>query len=289
MNPKPEFIIIGAMKSATSTLYDQLVIQPGIFMTIPKEPNYFSDDDVYKLGPKWYGRLFAAAKKTDVLGEASTHYTKLPTYPKTITRMKDSGVRARLIYIMRHPLDRLVSHYIHEWSQGVIHSSLDNAIENYPELIEYSLYSRQLKPFIDEYGKENILPVFFDRLKKYPQKELERICKFIGYSGSPQWNFEVKPSNVSRERIRKFPFYHMLVDSTYATWMRRKFIPQKLRDHIKKELTMQKRPVLNQKQKETLEEIFNQDLSVLGSWLGKELNCSNFSQITKDENLEWKQ
>ena len=54
----PDFIIIGAMKCMTSTLHEQLAAQPGIQMSMPKEPCYFSDDAVYARGPEWYASLF---------------------------------------------------------------------------------------------------------------------------------------------------------------------------------------------------------------------------------------
>src|SRR5690242_12371158 len=107
MSRLPSFIIIGAMKSATSTLYDQLLLQPGIFLPTLKEPNFFSDDQQYSRGLDWYKSLFSEAQSTDLLGEASTHYTKLPTYPRTIERMRGVLDQPRLIYVMRHPIDRL--------------------------------------------------------------------------------------------------------------------------------------------------------------------------------------
>ena len=54
MNKKPDFLIVGAMKCATSTLHDQLSLQPGIFMTELKEPNFFSNDEQYCKGLDWY-------------------------------------------------------------------------------------------------------------------------------------------------------------------------------------------------------------------------------------------
>ena len=54
MNKTPNFIIIGAMKCATSTLHEQLALQPGIFMSQLKEPNFFSNDEEYEKGWNWY-------------------------------------------------------------------------------------------------------------------------------------------------------------------------------------------------------------------------------------------
>jgi hypothetical protein len=88
VNRRPNFIIIGAMKCATSTLHEQLARQPGFFMSQPKEPNFFSDDSAYARGEDWYLGLFAGTRPGDICGESSTHYTKLPTYPGTVGMVK---------------------------------------------------------------------------------------------------------------------------------------------------------------------------------------------------------
>lgn len=284
----PDFVIIGAMKSATSSLYMQLVEQPGIFMCTPKEPNFFSDDDQYSKGMAWYSNLFASAPQGSLLGEASTHYTKLPTHPKAVERLKQYLPNARFVYVMRHPVDRLVSHYMHEWSTGVYHCDIDEAINKYPELIAYGRYAMQLEPYFKVFGRDAILPVFFDHLVREPQAELERVCRFIGYQGQPVWIQDMKPDNVSSERIRKFPGYAFLVDSSLATWLRRHFIPQSLRDAVKMKLRMKKRPSLGVEHRIRLEAEFDRDLAQLGKWLGADLDCKNFKQLTSGGTFNWK-
>ena len=61
MSRLPDFIVMGAMKCATSTLHEQLAAQPGFFMSKPKEPNFFSDDEIYARGLDWYRSLFAGS------------------------------------------------------------------------------------------------------------------------------------------------------------------------------------------------------------------------------------
>lgn len=68
MTRLPDFIIIGAMKCATSTLHDQLARQPGLFMSTPKEPNFFSDDEQWGRGLDWYGSLFEAVPGDTLCG-----------------------------------------------------------------------------------------------------------------------------------------------------------------------------------------------------------------------------
>ncbi len=144
----PDFIIIGAMKCGTSTLAAQLAAQPGVFMTTPKEPNFFSDDDVFARGPDWYASLFADAAPGDLKGEASTHYTKLPDYPDCAARLHAALPQARLIYLTRDPVERLISHYIHEWTMRSIDCDVEEAIARHPELISYGRYEDQLAPVL---------------------------------------------------------------------------------------------------------------------------------------------
>lgn len=283
----PDFIIIGAMKSATSTLQEQLARQPGIFMCDPKEPNFFSDDSQYGRGIEWYSSLFSPAIPGDLMGEASTHYTKLPTHGETISRMHAVVPDARLVYVMRHPIDRLVSHYVHEWSMGNIHCGINDAVRKFPEMIAYGEYSLQLAPYFEVYGRDNILPVFFDRLTRAPQSELERVCRFIGYKGTPRWLEELKPSNVSSERLRRFPLFDVVVKSAVATQLRRTLVPRNLRNWVKAKLTMRQRPHLDPVLAKDLEYRFNRDLRRLGGWLGREICCENFKERTGSSVLSW--
>ncbi len=274
----PDFIIIGAMKSATSTLHNQLSAQPGIFMSSPKEPNFFSDDDIYNHGLSWYSGLFSYANARDICGESSTHYTKLPDYSDTIQRLKAAIPRPKLIYVMRHPVDRLISHYMHQWSVGVISCDINQAIDRYPELVDYSCYGMQITPYLQEFGHKAVLPLFFDDLKKNKDRALNRVGTFIGCTQPLIWIDDLTQDNQSSQRIRRFYGYELLINSRPMAWLRKNLIPQALRNRIKKRLTMQQRPQISDVQREHITEIFDRDLKVVGDWLGIELTCDNFKQ-----------
>ncbi len=274
--PLPHFLIIGAMKAATSTLYDQLRHQPGIFLPELKEPNFFSDDAHYARGIDWYTGLFAEAGPSDLIGDASTHYTKLPTYPATITRMRELLETPRLIYVMRHPVERLISQYMHQQSEGEIRCNLEEAIERHPELIHYSRYAFQLEPYFAAYGEQAVLPVLFERLMVNPVGEFSRVCRFIGYERQPQWDFQLEARNISKERVRKFPFYDQLIESKLGTTLRRTLVPKKVRTSIREELMMGDRPVLRLDTRRKLEQEFNRDLLALRGWLGEPITCGDF-------------
>ena len=284
----PDFMIIGAMKCATSTLYEQLALQSGIVLSSPKEPNFFSNDEIYAQGMEWYWSLFEQPSiQNGLIGEASTHYTKLPTYPNTVERIHRHIPDAKFIYVMRHPVDRLISHYMHEWSQNVIDCDINDAITRYPELIDYSRYHYQLAPFFESFGQNRVMPVFFESMLSRPQQELERICKFINYNGVPVWQ-ELEPQNVSRERIRRFAGYEFLIENSVMRWLRRALVPKVLRSVVKSKFSMNKRPVLDAANIAMLRNVFDEDLALLGEKLGVQLCCRNYKTIVKSDMLAWK-
>jgi hypothetical protein len=284
MKYQPDFIIIGAMKCATSTLQKQLSLQPGIFMTTPKEPNFFSNDSVYQQGIDWYSDLYQPANSNDIKGEASTHYSKLPTYPKTLERLKQyCTTKPKIIYIVRHPIDRLISHYIHEWSQGNISTDISSALKSSPELIDYSKYYYQLSPYLSYLGQDKILIVFYDQIINQPQQQLERCARFIGYTGDVKWVESESKQNVSSQRVRKFPGYETLINTPILASLRRNLIPQIIRNKVKQRLTMQSRPSLDVESTEQLKKIFNKDLAKLGTLMDIDINCDNFKQAAAQQ------
>lgn len=279
-----DFVIIGAMKCATSTLQAQLARQPGFYMA-KMEPNFFSDDEIYARGNIWYESLFENARANQLRGESSTHYTKLPTYPHTVERMVENLPDVRLIYLMRHPIDRLISQYIHEWTERRINVAIGEAIEQHPELISYSRYAMQLEPFLNAYGPENILAVFFDRLLSQPQQELERICRFVGHQGLVKW-YEEPPRNVSNEAMRKSPLRDAIIEFPPLATLRRTLVPKPIRARIRQLWTMKERPQVPASKLQRLVEVFDDDLNRLGCWLGLDISCANFQDATARAPLE---
>ena len=281
----PNFVIIGAMKSATTTLWTQLSRQNGICLSKHKEPNFFSDDERYALGIQWYSNLFEKPAASDILGEASTQYTHLPTHPRTVARMQKWLPNPRLIYVMRDPVDRLISQYLFQSNRGKIHCGLDEALTRHPELIAYSCYSRQLTPYIEAYGKSAILPVFFDRLIAEPRVELERIFRFIGYRGKVALGDGLPAINM---RVRRFPFYNLLVEQPLAVKLRQNLVPKAVRTSIRQFLSLSKRPRLTGSTLKEVEQVFDDDLAEIGKWLGISLDCRNFRTVTTTRALEWR-
>jgi Sulfotransferase family len=284
---RPDFIIIGAMKCATSALHDQLKEHDSFFMTTPKEPNFFSDDNIFKNGFVWYESLFSQATFGQLRGESSTHYTKLPKYPETLKRLVEYCPGIKCIYMMRHPVDRLVSHYIHEWTQRVISCEVNQAVYRFPELIDYGRYAMQLEPYLATYGSINILPVFAERFRDNPVRELQRVFDFLNVEENPKWHAGLR-SNVSSDRIRACTWRDTIVNNTILRFMRKTFVPKKIRTQVRNLWKLKEMPELSSKSLKYVSDIFDQDLMKIGEMLGMSLSCKNYKEIVINENcIEW--
>jgi hypothetical protein len=259
----PDFLIIGAMKCGTSTLAAQLGAQPGIFMTTPKEPEFFSEDANFARGRGWYEALFANAAPGALLGEASTGYTKLPTHPQAVARIAALLPAPRLIYLIRDPLHRLVSHYIHEWTMGMMEGSLGDALAAHPELVDYGRYGMQIAPYVETFGADRILLLSLEEMQADPQAVLERVVGFLGAPGRPAWVEEHARANASAERIRRLPLQELLIDNPLATALRRTLVPQALRDRVKRARQMQDRPRLSPEDTARLTAVYAADRTLL--------------------------
>ncbi len=289
MTRLPDFIIIGAMKCATSTLHEQLAAQAGIFMSTPKEPNFFSDEDIYVRGMDWYTALFHSAKGNDLCGESSTHYTKLPVHRGVVDRLAKHTPDAKFIYVMRHPVDRLISAYIHEWSERTITEPIDEAIHKHPRLIDYSRYAMQLRPYLARFGADRVLPIFFENMNAKPQATLECVCRFIGYQDSARWSDSLGEQNVSAQRMRRSVWRDTLVHLPVLSTIRRKMVPRSVRDKVKGLWTMNHRPALSQDSLSYVTSELDKDLAELGRWLGiADLSCATFKARALDRLYDWR-
>lgn len=288
MTRLPDFLIIGAMKAATSSLHAQLGAQDGIFTTSPKEIYFFSDDPVYERGLDWYGEHFAAAEPGDLCGESSTHYAKHPTYPNTIPRIQQHVPDVRLIYMMRHPIDRLVSAYSHMWLANEVKVPFDEALAGaVPELIGYSSYTKQLKPFFEAFGASRVQPVFFDRMHAEPDETLRAVATHIGFHGPVAWDDNLGAHNVSSERL-KHTGARSLMKRVPGYDRLRNLVPESAKDKARDRFwRLPDTPDVSESQREALSEVFDADLRLLGEWLDIDLDTASFKTATAERQLGW--
>ncbi len=218
----PDFIIIGASKSGTTTLWQYLRRHPDVFMAEPKEPEFFSKDDRYALGVDSYKALFAPASANQRCGEASTTYTRWPHFGDVPARMAEIVPDAKLIYIMRHPVDRTYSNYRHRMRLDVPRWTFEEALEADPMFIDTSLYMTQIEKYLESYPRESLLCVLLDDLKRDPAAAMEQVQRHIGVDVRELSSDGAIASNTigeagddfARQRLRKIkrlaPGYHKI-------------------------------------------------------------------------------
>lgn len=177
---KPDFLIVGAMKGGTTTLFNWLKRHPDFDLPPVKEPWFFVDQAKWKGGVRSYLDLFAGAPSTRITGEASTGYSFLSLAPLAAHRIQLSLPRIRLIFLARNPASRLRSHYRHEVQRGREKRTLWLALGSENPYVDQSLYSRCLEPYLDRFPPEQICITKSEELFSHPHKGWETILKFLG-------------------------------------------------------------------------------------------------------------
>jgi hypothetical protein len=176
----PNFFIIGSMKSGTSSLYKYLRAHPQVFMPELKEPDYFVTQESFEHRRDWYQDLFRDADEELAVGEASTSYTKYPDYPGVPERIAKLAPEARLIYLVRHPIERIRSHYLHELLMSEQRETLETALASRPRYVDYSRYWMQVRRFLEWFPREKLLVVKSESLRDERRETLRSICAFLG-------------------------------------------------------------------------------------------------------------
>lgn len=197
--------IIGAMKSGTTSLHNYLNLHPQIFMCEPKEPGYFVEEIAWSRGESWYLSLFDDATEAHLFrGESSTDYTKLPIYRGVPEKIHAFNPNARLIYIMRDPFQRLVSHYWHavrHTSTGGLRENIYDASMRDPQYLSFSDYPMQVKPWLELFGRENILFLTFEELIRDRRGQLERVFRWLGLTPEIDWEETEQRWNAKPETL----------------------------------------------------------------------------------------
>ena len=148
-----------------------------------KEPGYFADCiNYYPKEFEWYMSLFRDVTDEKIVGESSTNYTKLPFCDGVVEKIWEYNPDARLIYIMRHPVKRTISHYWHSVRYGDEHRDILTAIKMKKEYIAISDYAYQLAPYIERFGMDKILTLTFEDLIRNPEDTLKRVFYWLGVS-----------------------------------------------------------------------------------------------------------
>lgn len=178
----PSFIIIGAAKSATTSLATALGCHPEIQISQSMEPKFFGRN--YLRGWEWYANQFEADPQRPLRGEASTMYSSsYGSYARTPELILHHLGPIPLIYLVRHPLRRIESHWRH-WRGRSKHCPPFDKLLCSPRLrqrvVEASLYHQQWQRYQRWFPQQSMLSITTEELSAQPQFTLQRILSFIG-------------------------------------------------------------------------------------------------------------
>jgi hypothetical protein len=197
---RPDFCVIGAMKAGTTSLYLYLRRHPDVFMPARKELGFFVEEENWGRGLAWYAEQFRPAAAHQVCGEATTSYTKFPFLGGVPARMASVIPDAKLVYVLRHPVDRMVSEYVHHLATGHETKPIDDVIVQQSRYLMLSSYWLQLRQFLDCYPREQILVIRAEDLRSDRAATVRRVLDHIGVSSESPLPDLSDEANTAAER-----------------------------------------------------------------------------------------
>jgi hypothetical protein len=234
-----DFLIIGAQKSGTTTLFRLLSEHPEIYVPPGKEIPFFTDDVAYTAGlDRFLGEFFSGASPEKLWGKATPQYL---CDRRASGRIVQLIPNAKLIAILREPASRALSHYRMSVRRGIEKRTFEEAVSGLlsPEALQaarelptgkdsetstyvvWGEYGRLLDPYFSKFPKEQIVVLFLDDLEIEPEITVDRVFEFLGvspfhppsigrrfYEGGTRERF-AWPRQLAR-RIRARKIWHML-------------------------------------------------------------------------------
>ena len=230
----PNLIVIGAMKSGTTSIHDYLNQHPDIYMSETKEIDFFIEEKNWNKGVKWYKNNFFS--NSTICGESSQNYSKRhhfkPGVPKKIYELIPD---TRIIYLVRDPIQRIVSHY-HEALEGGYppKEGLNQYLTKNPEDNHYILtssYYYQISAYLEFFPKDKILIISLDSLRSHRLETMNKIFRFLNLSECNDNSLFDFTRNTSETKRSKNIVGNFLYGQSSSNF--RKIFPRDLKDHIK--------------------------------------------------------
>ncbi len=274
----PDFIIGGAPKCGTSSLFQYLGQHPEVFTSDPKEPHFFASEGGEKKvrGMKFtrgeYEDLFDEKRTEQVAGEASTGYlfhadTAAPKIKKVIPDV-------RLIFILRNPIERCRSEYWYRLHTGSIPFSrpFSSCVSDPSHWIFHgSEYKRGLSTFLSNFSQEKILILLTKDLSENSEKTLRRVCRHIGVKSDFSFDFSVRHNETKYPRSVRLCRWIGRVTPGFSQWAAKTKWLRGLRSRLLFSTGAEKPPMSESDRKE-LADRYEKDIEELEHLIGRDLS-----------------
>ena len=191
-----DFIGLGAQKTGSSWLYSCISEHPEICSPL-KDLHFFSRDRNWKKGVDWYNNIFKRCKKKFCIGEISTSYFYSE---EAAIRIKKSVPHVNLLVVLRHPVERAISHYNNDVKAGRVSPNLpfSEALKLHPEYIENSLYKKHLTNYLKHFPIENIKIILYDDICNDPLEALKGVFRYLSVDTNFTPSFLTSRINTAR-------------------------------------------------------------------------------------------
>ena len=223
--PLPDFLVAGAMKAGTTTLYAMLDQHPAVYVSTPKELHFF--DRHFKRGPEWYAEQFTPGPEHAIVGEATPMYMADPLYRE---RMHSTLPDARILIILREPASRAYSHYWMMRAKGIEDletfeaglAAEDGRWETCETLREkwwYAYhrrghYSEQIRAVEKDYGRDRMHVMLFEDLIAAPQEQMRQVFDFLGVDSAVADSVELVHKKSSKRALKSQKGYPPMAEET---------------------------------------------------------------------------
>jgi hypothetical protein len=228
------------MKAGTTSLWAYLSKHPDVFLPAEKEPSFFVEGPAWERGVEWYKRFFEGAGSYAAAGEASTNYTKAHRFKEVPERIASLLPDVRLVYLMRHPVERMISHYFHMRATSSEQLPVEKALRAHPTYLHTSRYAFQLDGYLKAFPRRNLLLLTTDSLRDRPTETLDTLFSFLGLDPSRYQGTSVQRLHVSADKpIRRLPAAR--AERSHAYRALRRVTPHRARRLYNKFTTTSKR------------------------------------------------
>jgi len=175
----PNFLIVGAQKAGTTSLWHYLRTHGDVFLPDNKEPGFFAEEFGWKNGVRWYEEFFSGAEHCRAVGEASTYYTMYPYFKGVPSRIASVLPDVRIIYIMRDPIERMRSCYVQLLTDGQERRPMKEALFLDPGYVLLTRYAMQIGHYFDYFPESQILLMTAEELRFRRLESLRRVLAFL--------------------------------------------------------------------------------------------------------------
>jgi len=235
----PTFLVIGAMKCGTTSLCAYLRQHPEVYVPEQKDVYFFSNDNIYAKGWDWYLQQLKEGIGCKQIGEGTDNYSKIAEFPNAAKRIKRHVPHAKLLYIVRNPIQQIESAWAHMKVMNGESLPFESAIFSRNFYVDNCRYLRQINVYRELYDERSIKVIFLEDMIEDIDRVMKDVFDFLGVDSSFEIN-DRDPENIREGRYG---------DRWIVRWLKNHFETQNLFRNIPRSIRDSFRPIFKWRMK----------------------------------------